>query len=490
MSSQDDDAGQKDNYEKKIDSDPVTSKKENQPVDDEALPNSSKIVHSEKRRKGLIIFSYVIGLVSLSLALLGICFAIFWLVAHARYHAIQFRSYLWVWICTIAFGALFLIDVILVLCLKGKKHVGSLKRLLAKRFLIPLIVSAVICSLMGIICGASYYHYLSSEWNYMNADSSVSTMLSRPTTILGAAYNQCYPTEEVKENNYQIDTYQTFISGSGVPTEESDAGAMNAIIEFGCLLNALNINNSKSGNSLFETLLKNSNSQDGAAKTVYPYRVFLSTYSSNGQLSTVGMFSVVDIQMSGYRYNTAVLPKISTINTSATFNSSIDPVMTTLENTLGEGDTSELDNEDSGSSTSSNSNGGSELSTGPTSNSLAATAISDAESCYASGDQNSLFPGDNPNTSFYVGGTNLWGSLMSCVAETTGMPTSVETQLNNFISSDVAALEGGPSLSGKVSESTNWTLGDGSVIYLDFGGPQNSTGGWSAHFSLNPIQNN
>ena len=37
MSSQDDDAGQKDNYEKKIDSDPVTSKKENQPVDDEAL---------------------------------------------------------------------------------------------------------------------------------------------------------------------------------------------------------------------------------------------------------------------------------------------------------------------------------------------------------------------------------------------------------------------------------------------------------------------
>lgn len=95
--------------------------------------NSAKAV--KKSRLKLILPLYLIGLISLSIAALGFCFAPFTEYVHANYKFVPTSKFLWIWICAIIVGAVFLIDLIVVLSLKGAKRIGSLKKLFLQDFL-------------------------------------------------------------------------------------------------------------------------------------------------------------------------------------------------------------------------------------------------------------------------------------------------------------------------------------------------------------------
>lgn len=82
--------------------------------------NSAKAV--KKSRLKLILPLYLIGLISLSITALGLEYV------HANYKFVPTSNFLWFWICAIIAGAIFLIDLIVVLSLKGAKRIGSLKK--------------------------------------------------------------------------------------------------------------------------------------------------------------------------------------------------------------------------------------------------------------------------------------------------------------------------------------------------------------------------
>lgn len=115
----------------------------NAQIENAGEENSDKAV--KKSRLKLILPLYLIGLISLSIAALGFCFAPFTEYIHANYKLVFPPNFQWIWICAIIAGAIFLIDLIVVLILKGTKRIGSLKKLFLTRFSIPLAASVIVC---------------------------------------------------------------------------------------------------------------------------------------------------------------------------------------------------------------------------------------------------------------------------------------------------------------------------------------------------------
>lgn len=447
------------------------------------------------RRKSFILSSYLIGLISLDIALFGFCFWCFWIAIRLdkNIYSLIGVHYSWVWILAIVFAIIFLSDMVLVLALKHKNKIGSLKNLRCKKFFIPLVCSTTACGLIGLICGGCYFIYLNNEATYIQNDVAIHAPISQPLNILGAAYNQCYEPANSTGYSYYIDDYEYSINGVG------DLGSTQISVgEFGCLLNALNIDKTNSGTSVLTTMLqsvKNSSDMMNSVK-IGPYHLFLSIVYTNGEL--VGTtFAISGTHISGYKFDTSDFPAMNTINSSANFMNSVGPALSAVSDVFTpNADSSELDGDESSdsSNSASNSEGNTNSSNQSSNSSDAASDIASAWMCGEDGGSNNISSnsqttGGNP-TSITVYGTTEWGSILNCVAGGTAMPSSVQKSLKAFISRDVSALNGGSPIKNPISNSTNWTLGDGSSIYLTYGGPNNGDGGWSATFSTTNPNNN
>lgn len=304
--------------------------------------NSDKAV--KKSRLKLILPLYLIGLISLSIAALGFCFAPFTEYVYANYKFAPTSNFLWVWICAIIAGAVFLIDLIVVLSLKGAKRIGSLKKLFLARFSVPLAASVIVCILIGLGGGTSYYNRYKAEElarkEYGKNDKTLNTPITSPSTILGQAYSQCYPPTGVTESgSYSIDSYEASITGeAGTLTGgATSAELLQTTIELGCVLNALNIQSPQSGTSALNYLLTNAASNTSTNAGVLmgqknlisgPYEVSVITLittnvSAPSPLSGI-IFTIYPHPMTidGYKWNTGILPNINTINANSTFDSS------------------------------------------------------------------------------------------------------------------------------------------------------------------------
>lgn len=305
--------------------------------------NSVKAV--KKSRLKLILPLYLVGLISLSIAALGFCFAPFTEYVHANYKFVPTSNFLWVWICAIIAGAIFLIDLIVVLSLKGAKRIGSLKKLFLARFSLPLAASVIACVIIGLVGGTSYYNRYKAEElarkEYGENDKTLTTPITSPSTILGQAYSQCYPPTGVTESgSYYIDSYEASITGEvGTLTGgATSAELLQTTIELGCVLNALNIQSPQSGTSALNYLLTNAASKTTAGSDGIlsgqknliegPYEVSVITLlttslSAPSPLSGI-IFAIYPHPMTvdGYKWNTGILPNINTINANSTFNSS------------------------------------------------------------------------------------------------------------------------------------------------------------------------
>lgn len=305
--------------------------------------NSAKAV--KKSRLKLILPLYLIGLISLSITALGFCFAPFTEYVHANYKFVPTSNFLWVWICAIIAGAIFLIDLIVVLSLKGAKRIGSLKKLFLARFSVPLAASVIVCIIIGLVGGTSYYNRYKAEElarkEYGENNKTLTAPITSPSTILGQGYNQCYPPTGVTESgSYYIDSYEASITGeAGTLTGgATSAELLQTTIELGCVLNALNIQSPQSGTSALNYLLTNAASKATAGNDGIlsgqknliegPYEVSVITLlttslSAPSPLSGI-IFTIYPHPMTidGYKWNTGILPNINTINANSTFDSS------------------------------------------------------------------------------------------------------------------------------------------------------------------------
>ena len=508
--------------------------------------NSAKAV--KKSRLKLILPLYLIGLISLSIAALGFCFAPFTEYVHANYKFVPTSNFLWIWICAIIAGAIFLIDLIVVLILKGAKRIGSLKKIFLARFSLPLAASVIACVIVGLVGGTSYYSRYKAEElarkEYGENDKTLTTPITSPSTILGQAYNQCYPPTGVTESgSYDIDSYEASITGeAGTLTGgATSAELLQTTIELGCVLNALNIQSPQFGTSALNYLLTNAASKatsvsDGilsGQKNLIegPYEVSvitLLTTSASAPSPLSGIIFTISphpMTIDGYKWNTGILPNINTINANSTFDSSssnsisvlgqlTDELAQIVYNSTGdnEDDFSSLTSNNSGenNNSSSNSNSGEESgnksissnnvssssnsssSYNSSSNSStnsggnAYTDMNNATTCSAyatSYNDMSSNQGPNGNTqNIIVSGVNAWGPTMACLAQELQMPTNIKNKLKEYIDKGTS----GPSAQSFDKEErtylTSWPLTYGTIL-LTYDGPvDNTTGGWTAEF--------
>ena len=237
-----------------------------------------------------------------------------------------------------------------MLILKGAKRVGSLKKLFLARFSILLAASVIVCIITGLVGGTSYFKYYKSEdlakKQYGQNDTTLNMPISSPSTILGQAYNQCYPLMGVSESgSYTIDNYEASIYGEAGTITGGATGTelTQTIIELGCLLNALNINSSQAGSSTLKYLLTNAalnaspkNDMMGQKNLIIkPYEISVitmitSNLSAPSPLAGIIFTITPHPMLTGYKWNTAILPNVSTINENATYNSSASDSVSVL----------------------------------------------------------------------------------------------------------------------------------------------------------------
>lgn len=469
--------------------------------------NSAKTV--KRSRLKLILPLYLIGLISLSIAALGFCFAPFTEYVHDNYKFVPTSNFLWVWICAIISGAVFLVDLVVVLSLKGAKRIGSLKKLFLARFSLPLAASVIVCIIVGLVGGINYRNYYKAEEIYITNDTKITTPIASPTNIIGEAYNQCYPTgDNYVSGNYQTDAYETSIQNLNTAGSSSLSNTANVLTEFGCVLDALNINK-QSGQSTMATLINNAlNSQSNDANThIGPYYIYIFFYySSNNANETDAWFNIANNNMKGYKYNTSVLPAMSTINSSASFvnfhSEAVDiltdvlnsgSVPTSLSNTSQQENSSTLNGSSSTPSSASENLGNSVNSN---SNYNATNDMNNAAMCSEDEDEaeipnNATLPNNvmqaNPGPggnvqSIVVNGTGPWGKMMACLASTLQMPINVENKLKEYIDKGTSAPSDQSFDKEERTYLTSWPLTYGTIL-LTYDGPvDNTTGGWAAEF--------
>ena len=226
-----------------------------------------------------------------------------------------------------------------MLSLKGAKRIGSLKKLFLARFSVPLAASVIVCIIIGLVGGTSYYNRYKAE--ELTRKEYGENDITSPSTILGQAYNQCYPPTGVTESgSYYIDSYEASITGeAGTLTGgATSAELLQTTIELGCVLNALNIQSPQSGTSALNYLLTNAASKATAGNDGIlsgqknlvegPYEVSVITLlttslSAPSPLSGI-IFTIYPHPMTidGYKWNTGIHPNINTINANSTFDSS------------------------------------------------------------------------------------------------------------------------------------------------------------------------
>ena len=445
-------------------------------------------------RKKFILTAYIVGLVSLALSILS--FGLMGLEhinlgrVYLIFHLIPTFHYDWPWICGIIFAVIFLLDCIIVSRLMHGKRIGSMKRLLRKGFLIPLISSCVVAGVIALVCDLSTISYANAANAYIASDSSETNLLMQPSNILGKAYNQCYPSAMNDSSplpSYSIDSYQSSISGAASTAGTAEIG----LIELGCVLSALNLEGVSSGPASLNNLIREANSNTDGALNLNsgPYGIHIGvTYTSQGDSKLLSMLSflIFNEALNGYRFNATALPSSSSINSSATFLSALntygadyDTVGVIVGNSSDIGSNSSQTSSTNGNSSNSPNSSSSNSSSSSSDTTDAQQDISEAENC--SNSNNSLYI--TPSSSkVSVAGTQDWGTFMNCVASSTSMPASIQNSVKSFISKDVTALASNGPMTYS-SQTSSWNLPDGSSIFITYAAPLNGTGGWIIDFS-------
>lgn len=242
----------------------------------------------------------------------------------------------------------------------GKTHRIAEKAFSCKIFSSLDCLSVIACVIVGLVGGTSYYNRYKAEElarkEYGENDKTLTTPITSPSTILGQAYNQCYPPTGVTESgSYDIDSYEASITGeAGTLTGgATSAELLQTTIELGCVLNALNIQSPQFGTSALNYLLTNAASKatsvsDGilsGQKNLIegPYEVSVITLLTTNVSAPLPLSGIIfsiyphPMTIDGYKWNTEVLPNINTINTNSTFDSSAStaiPVLSQLASEL------------------------------------------------------------------------------------------------------------------------------------------------------------
>ncbi len=449
---------------------------------------------------------YLIGLISLSAAAFGFCFASFTEYAYTQYKFIVTRNFQWIWICAILAAIIFLVDLITLLILKGAKRVSSLKRLLFARFSIPFVASVIICIIVGLVGGKAYY-------NHINADYKADNF---------------YINEALQQQNGNSDSSTDNLSASLMPSSTASDAVVAVTLAATCTKyeTKSQISNddlaffNNSGNGGPSILVGGPTPLDPIMNCVIQELHMPSSVETELKADIAQVVSVLqESQNSNLLTKLSGLPSINTswnLKDGSTIYLSYGPpaiplgswsvligVTKSILSGTSSSSSSNLANQSSSPSESSanangNSNSSSINSNATNPESSYQDALMDIDStttvCSNYETQNEI---SNDDLSFVgpagggpvvdVGGTtNTWDPMMTCVAQELHMPSSVETELKAAIAQAVLAIEGKIKISFSDLQQiyTSWNLSDGSKIYLGYSGPADPAGAWGASFGI------
>lgn len=425
------------------------------------------------------------------------------------------KSFTWLKTTAIIF---FIIGIILLIILIfiGKKHHNHLSR----KIIISGISTLLASSIIGCCIGIPYMNYVNRVNTFAtNYFSFTTTPLAQPTNILGAAYNQCYPSQTIN-GIISINANQTFISNRYNNSVKllSNTGydfAVESLVAFGCLIHALNIQTTPTGQSTMSYLIQQNekSNQEGSSITINNIVIGFTAMTINGVLGSV-FYSIVAANpknIININKINSELPSMSTLNKSVSYeqcflnNESkwyIDIVNANTDDTSDS--SSDSDSSDTSTSTTNSTSSDSTTNSTNTSNTNtsesttdAQTDLANAEACQGPSDNTdpSLSADNNDQTYGYgfiisgaaaidgsdlsgIEGNGTWDNLMNCVVAKTSMPSSIESQMKSLIHTINTNTDADQTIL-----NAHWSLSDGSTIYVNYGGPENM-GGWFAHFSL------
>ena len=454
--------------------------------------NSAKTVKSSRLK--LILPLYLIGLISLSIAALGFCFAPFTNYAYVQYKFVSIHNFQWVWVCAIIAGIIFLADLIAVLILKNTKQVGSLKKILQAKFSIPLAASIIICIIVGLVGGTSYYNRLKTDYqadiSYINkalqqeeGNSSSSTSNSSASS---SANSSLFPSQGASDAAVAITL------GATCTEYETESEISNDDLEFN--------NNPEDGGPF---IIASENTAWDPMMTCIAQKLDMPT-SVETKLKAVITQSVSALQSSSS--DLQLFSNLQSLNTSwnlkdgSTIYLSFGPPAISIgywAASFGVTNSDASTTSPSNSSENLNSNNepgnqsSSNMSSATNNSNNAIAAINSTATCTEYETESEISAGyldveSNPEDGGpgvnVAGDTGKWGPVLTCVAQKLQIPTMVKIELKVQIAqSSAAAAKGQNSNSGGIN--TSWNLSNGGKIYLSFM-PADLMQGWDASFSL------
>lgn len=481
--------------------DPPASEKDNGQINSTNTKSDGRIAKNSE--VNLIFLLYLIGLISLSVAALGFCFASFTEYAYTQYQFIITRNFQWVWICAIIAVIIFFIDFITLFILKGTKRIKSLKRLLLAKFSIPLATSVIICIIVGLVGGKMYYNhtdanykadnfYISEALQQANGNSGSNTNNSSVilipdhvasdavTAVTLAATCTKYETKSQISNDDL--TFTNNPEDGGPFIIASGATTLDPIMN--CIMSTVHMPSS------VETELETDISQ--AVSTLQESQNSNPLTQLSGLKSINTSWNLQDGSTLYLSYGPPAIPLGSWSAVISTSKSILSGASSSnSSNLVGQSSASSAGSTNTnGNSSSSPTNSNTTNQKSSYQNALMAiesttTACSTYETQNEISDDSLSFIGPaSGGPEVDVSGTNTWDPMMTCVAKQLYMPTSVESELKSAIVQAVSAINGNTSFSSVPMINTSWSLSDGSKIYLGFSGAADSAGSWVASFGI------
>ena len=509
--------------------DPEQEKKPTGTENDSQIIGSTNAERAESTAKNSkmkpVLPFYLIGLISLSVAAFGFCFASFTEYAYTQYKFIVTRNFQWIWICAILAAIIFLVDLITLLILKSAKRVGSLKRLLFARFSIPFVASVIICIIVGLVGGKAYYNRIDADYKadnfYINealqqqngnSDSSTdnlsaSLMPSHTASDAVVAVTLAATCTKYETKNQISNDDLAFFNNSENGGPAILVGGPTPLDPItNCIIQELHMPSSvetelKADIAQVVSVLQESQNSNPLTKlsglpsinTSWNLQDGSTIYLSYGPPAIpLGSWSALIGVTKSILSGTSSSPSESSTNANGNSNSS------SINSNATSSSTSTIPNAPNQTSSSlptnspnmNGSSGSDTDSSSPTDHSSDADAALNATKVCDNKGPNTYF-NESDSGSPYVStsGTKEWGQMMACVAQQSQMPSSVEIGLKNFLSNYVSALKNNSTF--PAGGQMNWWLNDGSEITVSYGGAA-TTSKWVINFwtTNSPSANN
>ena len=479
--------------------DPEQEKKPTETKNDSQIIGSTNAERAESTAKNSkmkpVLPFYLIGLISLSVAAFGFCFASFTEYTYTQYKFIVTRNFQWIWICAILAAIIFLVDLITLLILKSAKRVSSLKRLLFARFSIPFVASVIICIIVGLVGGKAYYNRIDADYKadnfYINealqqqngnSDSSTdnlsaSLMPSHTASDAVVAVTLAATCTKYETKNQISNDDLAFFNNSGNGGPAILVGGPTPLDPImNCIIQELHMPSSvetelKADIAQVVSVLQESQNSNPLTKlsglpsinTSWNLQDGSAIYLSYGPpYIPLGSWSALIGVTKSILSGTSSSPSESSTNANGNSNSSsINSNVTNQENSY----QNALMDIDSTTTVCSNYETQNEIS---------------------NNDLSFVGPAGGGPVVDVDGTTNTWDPMMTCVAQELHMPSSVETELKAAIDQAALAIEGKIKIpfSDLQQIYTSWNLSDGSKIYLGYSGPADPAGAWGASFGI------